>query len=408
MPRSSHARLLLLCALGAGSACREDPVSPRNPQALQPDGAPSAAAPLVFRAISAGKVGHTCGVTTTDLAYCWGNNGYGHDYWPLGDGTKVILRTRPVAVSGGLKFRQVSAAWGHSCGLTTDDRAYCWGLNGDGELGNGGGPSTNRPVPVSGGLSFRVLSAGRVHTCGLTYAGKAYCWGANSLGYLGDGTTTDRNVPVPVLGNHTFAQISAGIEHTCAVKASGEAWCWGANRWGQLGINSTISRKQRPAKVVGGLLFAQISAGGMQQRGTTCAVTGGGKAYCWGNGSTGQRGDGTTAEKQLTPKAVATTQLFNRITLGRAHACALTSAGKAWCWGDNFSGSVGDGTTTRRTRPVRVLGGLAYRQLSAGEGWTCGTTTVGAGYCWGVNVDGTLGDGTIEDRHRPTAVLGPL
>jgi alpha-tubulin suppressor-like RCC1 family protein len=402
--------LLLLPGLALGApACRQDPVSPGGLEGTTPsDNAVTAAAALVFRSVSPGMRAHTCGVTTTDKAYCWGNNGFGDDYGPLGDGTDVVLRLRPVAVVGGLSFRRVSAGWGHTCGVTTNDRAYCWGLNTDGALGDGTNASTNRPVAVAGGLRFRVVETGAFHTCGLTTAGQAYCWGNNTFGHLGDGTTTRRNVPVAVLGGHTFIQISASWEHTCAVKASGEAWCWGANRFGQLGIGGTTGRKQRPALVVGGHLFAQISAGGMQQRGTTCAVTTGNKAYCWGDGSLGQRGDNTTGGALGSPRAVAGSQLFSRIAVGFDHTCAVNTNSRAWCWGHNFFGGLGDGTTTQRLKPMRVLGTLAFAQLSTGSAWTCGTTTAGAGYCWGSNIDGTVGDGTGEDRHVPTAVVGPM
>lgn len=93
--------LLLLSTLLV--ACRDDPTSPDLAGAERPSAMPSAAAPLVFRAISTGKHGHTCGVTTADRAWCRGSNG--EQNWPLGDGTKVLLRLRPVPVAGGLPFR---------------------------------------------------------------------------------------------------------------------------------------------------------------------------------------------------------------------------------------------------------------------------------------------------------------
>jgi alpha-tubulin suppressor-like RCC1 family protein len=392
----------LACAL-IGCASEDGPTQPdiaANPTLA------AAAAPLVFREVSAGIEWHTCGVTTTNRAYCWGINGDPDGVGPLGDGTDVGLRSRPTAVVGGLSFRQVTGGMLHSCGVTTDDRAYCWGAGST--LGTGTGANTTRPVPVTGGLGFRAVEAGSIHTCGLTTAGKAYCWGLNGFGQLGDGTTRSRNVPVAVLGNHTFSQISASWEHTCALKASGEAWCWGANRFGQLGIGNTISRKQRPTKVVGGLAFARISAGGRQQRGTTCAVTTENRAYCWGNGIQGERGDGTSGEKQFVPKAVAGAQTFDRIAVGYDHTCGVTTGNQAWCWGNNVFGGLGDGTTTLRRIPVRVSGGLAFARLSTGARLTCATTMSGAGYCWGSGSNGALGNGGTADRSVPTAVAGPL
>ena len=310
-----------------------------------------------------------------------------------------------MAVVGGLKFRQVSAGVAHSCGVTTDNRAYCWGASLDGT-----NTSSNRPVAVSGGLRFLVVETGASHTCGLTTVGRAYCWGLNTFGQLGDGTNVPRNVPVAVRGGHTFTRISASWEHTCAVEASGVAWCWGSNRFGQLGNGDKLTR-WAPTKVLGGLLFARISAGGEQQRGTTCAVTLAHKAYCWGSGYLGRRGDGdgSLTSAVVSPRAVAGSHLFDRIDVSYTHTCAVTTADVAWCWGANDSfGELGDGTTTTRLKPVKVTGTLSFAQLSAGSFYTCGTTTVGVGYCWGFNLTGTLGDGTKVDRHVPTRVVGPM
>ena len=131
---------------------------------------------------------------------------------PLGDGT-IIFPATPVAVTGGLRFKQVSAGLQFTCGLTTDTRAYCWGVNEDGALGNGtktgpehcgtdvvgGIPCRTRAVAVVGGLYFTQLSAGDAHTCGKTSAGVLYCWGANGwYGTLGDGSGTNQLEPTRV------------------------------------------------------------------------------------------------------------------------------------------------------------------------------------------------------------------
>jgi alpha-tubulin suppressor-like RCC1 family protein len=191
---------LMLAALG----CREDteaPTAPESGQAL----ATSSTAPLAFRQVSAGGE-HTCGVTTDDRAYCWGRNFSGE----LGDGTTTDHST-PVAVTGGLRFRQVSAGGAHTCGLTTDDRAYCWGAGG--LLGDGTTTPRLNPVAVAGGRRFRQVSAGSSHSCAVTPFDRAFCWGFNPSGQLGDGTTSRRLTPVRVQGaGLLFRQVSAG-EH---------------------------------------------------------------------------------------------------------------------------------------------------------------------------------------------------
>ena len=160
---------------------------------------------LLFRQVATGKL-HSCGVTTGDKAYCWGKNSDGQ----LGDGT-LNTRFKPVAVTGGLSFRRVTAGGitdrqrrlGYSCGVTTDNLAYCWGTNDFGRLGIGStlefGPRLS-PTDVVGGLQFRQVDAGFNHTCAVTTDGRAYCWGRNHLGQLGNDTVGDSSSPVPVLG----------------------------------------------------------------------------------------------------------------------------------------------------------------------------------------------------------------
>ncbi len=147
-------------------------------------------------------------------------------------------------------FARVSAEGAHTCGVTSGGAAYCWGYNGDGELGDGTTADRLSPVPVGGGVSFAAVSAGDGgDTCGVTAGGAAYCWGDNSLGELGDGTTTNRSSPVLVAGGVSFAAVSAGDIHTCGVTAGGAASCWGLNSAGQLGDGTTTDRSS-PVLVV--------------------------------------------------------------------------------------------------------------------------------------------------------------
>ena len=151
---------------------------------------------LAFTSISVGSF-HTCGVTTTGAAYCWGSTNFGQLGLGHLPGTHVET---PMPVLGGLSFVAVSSDDKHTCGITTDSAAYCWGQGAYGRLGHGFTSTAVFPVPVSGGFSFSSVSAGGNHTCGLTIATTAYCWGLNDAGELGDGTNTARTVPVLVLG----------------------------------------------------------------------------------------------------------------------------------------------------------------------------------------------------------------
>jgi alpha-tubulin suppressor-like RCC1 family protein len=359
-----------------------------------------ATAALSFRQVSAGAT-FTCGTSNDNRGYCWGGNGQGE----VGDGT-TTRRLTPVPVAGGLLFRQISAGFYHACGVTTEDRAYCWGDNQFGELGNGEGLiSSPTPVPVVGELSFRQISAGGLHTCGVTRDNLAYCWGKNDGGQLGIGSAgSDQYVPAPVVGGLRFRQVSAtGANHNCGVTTAGRAYCWGYNHGGQLGDGSTTTR-YAPVAVRGGLEFRAVSVGTYY----TCGVTLGNRAYCWGENFRGQLGDGTTT-RRLRPVAVAGGQRFVKVSSGDNHACAINPFDRAFCWGWNGAGNLGDGTTTQRLIPVRVSGGLPFRQLTASP-WnhTCGVTPDDRAYCWGSNnFYGKLGDGTLKNSRRPVPVADP-
>jgi alpha-tubulin suppressor-like RCC1 family protein len=350
---------------------------------------------LTFAALSPGFE-HTCGVTTGNVAYCWGYNSNGQ----LGGGTTTSWSS-PALVAGGLSFATVSAGTVHTCGLTAAGAAYCWGGNGQGQLGDGTTTSRLTPQLVAGGLSFASVSAGGFYTCAVTSAGAAYCWGLNSDGQLGDGTVTNRSSPVAVAGGLTFAMVTAsraGGDHTCGVTSAGAARCWGRNDLGQLGDGTTTNRLT-PRVVAGGLSFAAVSAGEVH----TCGHVAGAPEYCWGDNTLGQLGDGTTTTR-LSPVAVFGV-FAAPADAGGVHTCAPSGMGGVGCWGLNNFGQLGDGTTTTRLVPGLVTGGVSFAAVRGGQLHTCGVTAGGAAYCWGHNNRGQLGDGTTTDRLTPVRVV---
>jgi alpha-tubulin suppressor-like RCC1 family protein len=298
--------------------------------------------------VSAGGF-HSCGITTTGAAYCWGYGAGG----ALGSG-KFEDSWSPVPVVGGLNFTQVDAGAWHTCALTATGAAYCWGSNTQGQLGARSDPAPSAtPIAVSGGLAFTSLSAGGTHTCGLTADGTAYCWGDNAGGQLGFGNTvTTSPVPVPVSGALAFASISAGVSHTCGVTRDAALYCWGWNFDGQLGNGATQTASWTPVRVSSGLSFTSVAAGGSH----TCAIAVGGAAYCWGRNDQSQLGIGTSSEAPFaTPQRVATDLIYDKLSTGRDHTCA-SAAGVWYCWGDNESGILGSGSLTNSSSPIKVLG----------------------------------------------------
>jgi alpha-tubulin suppressor-like RCC1 family protein len=365
-------------------------------------------AALTFRQVSGGA-DYTCGVTTDDLAYCWGINNLGQ----LGNGT-LDNAAMPVAVSGGLHFRRVEAGGGHACGITTGDRAYCWGWNDLGQLGDGTRTDRSMPKEVAGGLRFRQVSAGQYHTCGVTTADRAYCWGYNKQGQVGDGSDVVRQKrPVRVGIDRRFRAVSAGALHSCGVTTGDRAFCWGDGKSGQLGNNGTGVRRT-PAAVAVGLAFREVIAGETQRSGGfySCGVTTDDRAYCWGGNFDGQLGDGTTATR-LKPAAVAGGVQFAQVRPGADHTCGVSTSKVAYCWGYNYYGALGDGgplgdVANVHLTPSAVVGGLSFAGVTTGRVHSCGVITNGEAYCWGGDAAGQGGDGTPDfASSTPAAVVGP-
>jgi len=265
-----------------------------------------------FSSLSAGWV-LSCALTASGTAYCWGDNASGG----LGGGSTASTRT-PLAVSGNLTFVTVGTGISFACGLTAAGAVYCWGNNSFGQLGIGATspercssePCSTTPVAVQGGLTFTALSVGYWHACGLASSGAAYCWGNNGDRQLG-ATTTETcagfdtvldcsTSPLPVEGGPTLARLSAGSFHTCGVTTGGNGYCWGANTNGQLG-NGTTTASPTPAPIAGSLSFATLSAFGSWH---SCGLSSAGVAYCWGYNGWGQVGDGTTFDAHAPVRVV--------------------------------------------------------------------------------------------------------
>lgn len=366
------------------------------------------AVPAGERSIVSTSGSHSCALATGGQAYCWGTNAYGE----LGSGT-MVHSAAPMAVAGGHAFTEIVTGFHHTCALKADGSAWCWGYNGGGSVGKGSySYSELAPVAVAGGHQFTALAAGYWHTCGLKADGTALCWGIDSYGQVGNDALSDvaHFSPVAVAGGHKFQSLSAGAIHTCGVRASdAAAYCWGFGGWAQLGIgNALLTRQPTPAAVQGGISFESIHAGTRN----TCAVTAAGAAYCWGQNYAGTVGNGSVAGYVYAPAAVVmpAATSFRALTVGELHACALAATdGTAYCWGYNGYGQLGIGSFTGKNVPTQVHGTAKYAAIDAGAWGTCAVTTTGAGQCWGYDGYGQLGDGTFGGiQATPGTVAGGL
>ena len=407
-----------------GPAASASPIATPAASA-SPIATPAASASAVIgkaTAIAAGDT-HTCAITHEGAVKCWGENFYGQ----LGNGSTTDS-IAPVTVSGLTSgVVAISAGYSHTCVVTSGGGVKCWGLNVNGQLGNGdtagnfNTKSTN-PVGVSGlASSVIAIAAGDSHTCALTDAGSVKCWGSNVFGALGDGTTADTAVPVDVSGlTSGVTAIATALVHSCALTSAGGAKCWGWNRDGELGNGrSSPGRGAAADPAVDSVVPVDVSglASGVTAIAPgathTCAVTGGG-VKCWGANAVGQLGNGTRAPSSTPVDVVGLASGVTAITsdvigplmgpdLG-SNSCALTTAGTVKCWGRGVEGQLGNGTKANSTTPVDVSGLSDVTAITTRGAHTCALTSDGGVQCWGRNGHGQLGDGTTTDSSTPVVV----
>ncbi len=332
----------------------------------------------------------------------------------------------------------VSAGASHSLVLMEDGSVYSWGANSDGQLGTGGTLESHVPVRVrdltgSGYLEGIVdIAAGNGFSLALAEDSTVYAWGTNDFGQLGDGTILPSSLPVRVVdssGTSSLSRIvaiSAGSFGCLALDVSGGIWSWGSNREGALGRGDS---DLDPHPIPGRVLFsagaplqevADIACGSM----FSFALREDSTLWAWGSNADGQLGNDTTLSSYF-PRPVLDSAGID--TLGSiveiaatgtgvfgifGHALATDADGKAWSWGRNYNGQLGDGTISSRNLPVRVLNSVGtgflidIAQMSAGSEHSLVLLEDGSVYGWGNNYYGVIGDNTTADKHLPVRVHG--
>jgi RHS repeat-associated protein len=309
-------------------------------------------------AVAAG-VNFSLAVTSTGSVLAWGMNNYGQ----LGNGTMTDSAVPlPVSLPNGTTVTAVAASDGFGLALTTTGTVLSWGFDHHGELGNGtanmsGCYCSTTPVVVSlpGGTIVTTLATGENHTLAITSTGSLLAWGLNNNGQLGNGGQADSAVPVPVSlpGGTTVTAVAGAVGHSLAVTSTGSLLAWGWNSSGQLGNGSTIdSALPVPISLPGGPTITAVSAGTYH----SFAVTSTGSTFAWGRNEYGVLGNGTMIDSTVPvavslPNGTAVTAVF----AGYYHALALTSTGSVLAWGLNNSGQLGTGTMTDSALPVVSL-----------------------------------------------------
>jgi alpha-tubulin suppressor-like RCC1 family protein len=349
--------------------------------------------------------GRSCAIKANGSVMCWGDKGYA-------SGGNGVAQATPTAVAGLTDTAALSLGGDHTCALKTSGTVACWGNNTSAQIGDGnigGGQTTPVAVTSLGGLltDTTAVNAGFNYTCALKTGGMVVCLGDNQNGQLGDGTTTSRSISAVVSSLTDAVTLTTGNFHSCAIKQNGSVVCWGYNNVGQLGNGGIANQQPTPTLVIGLTdTVVQLSAGGQH----TCALGTTGGVTCWGYNYNGELGNGRTATSQLTPTPViGLTDTVVQLSAGGQHTCALGKTGGVTCWGTNNFGQIGNASTaTAQVTPTPVIGLTdTVVQLSAGGGHTCALGTTGGVACWGYNYFGQLGNGsTAAAQVTPTPVIG--
>jgi len=370
---------------------------------------------LAYSEISISSGGsYTCAILDDGSVSCWGANGEGQ----LGNGTTTGRNTpsQTSSLGTGRTAVAISSGGSNTCAILDDGTVSCWGLNDNGQLGDGTTTDQNTPTQTSNHVTGRTavaISSGTFHACAILDDGNVSCWGDNGYGQLGDGTTTDRNTPTQTSSfgiGRTAVAISTGVRHTCAILDDGSVSCWGNNALGQLGDgtggewNDYSNTPTQSSNLGTGRTAVAISSGGSH----TCAILDDGTVSCWGFNYYGQLGDGTSTNYRSIPaqtSSLGTGRTAVAISSGIHYTCTILDDASVSCWGMNDYGQLGDGTTSDQNRPTQTSspgtnqGAVA---ISSGYYHTCAILDDASVSCWGHNSDGRLGDGTTTQRNTPT------
>lgn len=243
-------------------------------------------------------------------------------------------------------------------------------------------------LPLSLRPPYTQVSAGSHVSCRIAADGEANCWGGLQFDEM---QLFDERLAMAGL---RWRSVGVGKRHFCGIDDAGAAWCFGQNSVGQLGNGSTTPSLSSPVRVSGGLTFRSISVGSH-----TCGISRDDTAWCWGQGDYGQLGNDSNKNSPIPVQAGGALR-FRSISPGVLHTCGVTTDGRAWCWGTTELAPLGVVGATRFVvhMPREVAGTTRFQSIGAGDHHTCALATDGSAWCWGGNDSGQVGNGSTSKR----------
>ncbi len=381
-----------------------------------------------FYSLSAGS-NSLCAIKNNTFLSCWGINGFGS----LGTGNNASTSPVPLKVmmpSGVTSWRTIIGSASNQCAIAESGinagNLYCWGNNSAGQNGTGStiGSMSNTPtlVPLPNGVSSwqeiygMNLGASSTTLCALANTGNLYCWGLGTNGTLGNGSNTNVNLPSLValpneIGVTSWGNISLINGLACALVNTGNLYCWGLGSSGQIGngANNNVNIPTLVTKPSGVASWSSYIIGLNQ---AVCALANTGNLYCWGSGSSGQLGNGSTSNVNIPTLVTQPAGVSNWTKLSPMNAafCGLANNNQIYCWGAGTNGQIGNGANNNVSIPTlatQPAGVTSWISLLSGGNTSCGLANTGNIYCWGFGTSGEIGNGANSTINKPTLVTLP-
>jgi alpha-tubulin suppressor-like RCC1 family protein len=327
----------------------------------------------------------SCGIKADHSVWCWGGNFYGNvgngfdsgiDYnatTGTGSSNNSAAPTPSQVVGNWTDVQSLGLGTNHACAIrknatTGAQTLWCWGADDYGQLGN------SKTTPLCG-------------PPGCTEGGQ-------------------QNTPIQVGMDTDWSAVAGGLSHTCALKLDGSLWCWGRNRYGELGTGTASTTPTLvPTKVAeppgAGMSLPWTAVSAREEQ--TCGVAGG-QLYCWGDNSYSEAGDCTGAANDAAPNRVGMATDWVQVSVGKLGACGVRGNNNAYCWGDNTFGEIGNGTGLDSCNPRQVnmtTGSNVWSGVCSGEYFSCGVQSDNSGWCWGIDKKNDLGDASVSNSSVP-------
>ena len=293
-----------------------------------------------------------------------------------------------VSLPNGEIFASIDVGESYSaCALAVSGHAYCWGEH---HIGSYFTTTSRTPVQVEFPNDMRVtnVQSGYANGCALDPEQYLWCWGDPIS--LGDGNTEPIRIPTRVAmpDGGKVTQYDLGIGNSCVVTDLGHLYCWGDNDDGEYGLGYTqqISNSTPRVPVLVpppiGVTFASVSVG----LNRVCALSTTGTGYCWGDNYNGSFGNNTYDDSlRPTPMVVPNSEQLIQVSTSWYHTCVVTTSHKTWCFGEGSNGELGTGTTLggKTYRAPYILDGTQFQQVFAGLAGTCAIDVSQKVWCWG-------------------------